>query len=458
MFKVGKRLRRWGAGLALVCALICLVLFGAVKWLLPRYLASQDFQKRLSERMAGLIDAPGSFSSLRWQDSTAHSDGFLARGYPGRSLQELRARDLTARFDWRGLWQRQAIVEEFTIEHLQAAFSDETAKELEQDPPDPPVLQAPLKKSSTFNVDLRKVVVHRATVLWGTPAEDYGAFREVALCLWPDGKDLAAYGAGGTFQLGELPQAEVRPFQLRYVKPNLAVEWGSLTLGGESEVTVSGQFQYTQPSQMDLHLGFRRCPVAPFLKPEMRAKFDGTFESDTRVRQEQEKPARFEGPVRFKGATLKNVEGMAKLAAFTHEPRFKMLHFQTLHGNYTYAGSELCVDELVAEVPGLFQVEGSLTVDDKKLHGAVQLGVAAKVLESFPGAREEVFTKRRNDYYWTTVQLSGTTDEPQHDLKERLLAAAKKHPIKAIAPPAAKALDLIGKPVKSLLEKLKELF
>jgi hypothetical protein len=423
-------------------------------------LESRDFQKRLSERTARLVNAPSGFKKLNWEDTTATSDGFLARGQPVRALQEIQAKGLTAQFDWSALWNRKVIVKQLSIDHLQAAFSRETATELQPDPADPPELQAPARTGSVMSVDLREVISSRTTILWGKTNDDCGAFREVAVRLWPVGKDLAIYGAGGTLQMGGLPQAEVRPFQLRYVKPNLDIEWGSLTLGGKSEVKVGGRFQFTQPGRMELALGFHECPIKPFLSPEMRSKFDGSFESNTRVRQELggDKPTTLEGSMQFVGATLKNVAGLVKLSAFTEQPRFKELHFQVLRGNYSYTKPKLTLTDLVAESPGLFQVEGDLSVTEGKLLGTVELGVSAQILKSFPGAREEIFTKQRNEYFWTRINLSGTTELPVDDLRGRLVAAAEKHPIKAVTAPVSKTLDIIKKPVESLIQKLKELF
>jgi hypothetical protein len=57
----------------------------------------------------------------------------------------------------------------------------------------------------------------------------------------------------------------------------------------------------------------------------------------------------------------------------------------------------------------------------------VQLGVFPEYLEWLPHA-EEVFTRERGGYRWTTVHLSGTPDKPGQDLSPRLLETLKESP------------------------------
>lgn len=317
-----------------------------------------------------------------------------------------------------------------------------------------------MQKRSLIAIHLGEVLARRATMLWGRSPEDFGAFREVAVRFWPVERDMAVYGSGGTLQIGALPLAGVRDFQLRYTKPALTIEWGRLSVGGESEVQVSGVFQFAEPGSMDLKLGFHRCPLMPFLPAEMHSKLAGTFEMDARVQKElgDDKPATYGGPVRIQRAVARNFAALTKLAAFTHEPRLKALHFETLRAQYTYTAPLLEVRDFVAEVPGLFQVEGEGALAGDKVQATLQLGVSGGLLDHFPGAREEVFTKRRDDYFWTTVKIGGTKDKPVEDLSPRLVAAAKKAAVKTVLKPVTKPLELLKKPVEAVGEFLKGLF
>lgn len=57
---------------------------------------------------------------------------------------------------------------------------------------------------------------------------------------------------------------------------------------------------------------------------------------------------------------------------------------------------------------------------------------------SFPGARENVFTREENGYLWTRVNLSGPLGHPHNDLKPRLMTALQKHFVGGVLEPVLK--------------------
>jgi len=68
-----------------------------------------------------------------------------------------------------------------------------------------------------------------------------------------------------------------------------------------------------------------------------------------------------------------------------------------------------------------------VSINTNSLGGAIQLGVGREYLDWLPKA-EEVFTRERDGYLWTTVHLSGTLDAPEQDLSPRILEALKETP------------------------------
>ena len=65
----------------------------------------------------------------------------------------------------------------------------------------------------------------------------------------------------------------------------------------------------------------------------------------------------------------------------------------------------------------------------ESLRGTIDLGVTPALLEFLTApVVKEVFPREKNGYLWTTVHLSGTLDEPQQDLSERIMEAIREHP------------------------------
>lgn len=82
--------------------------------------------------------------------------------------------------------------------------------------------------------------------------------------------------------------------------------------------------------------------------------------------------------------------------------------------------------------------------------GEFQLGVIPELVEKFPGAREEVFTRSADGYLWTALTLSGPADKLRDNLRPRLVRAAQNHFAKGILAP-------IFKPGKTVIQAIEEL-
>ncbi|HEX4629779.1 MAG TPA: hypothetical protein VH188_02340, partial [Chthoniobacterales bacterium] len=83
------------------------------------------------------------------------------------------------------------------------------------------------------------------------------------------------------------------------------------------------------------------------------------------------------------------------------------------------------IKNIAIEDKGKFRIEGALSIREKSLGGAIQLGLAREYLEWLPRP-EEVFAKERAGYLWTTIRLSGTIDQPEQDLSPRVFEALKE--------------------------------
>ena len=419
--------------------------------LLTRYLRSDDLRTRISRKTAGEFDGRGGYLPLSWRGLSVYSPGFLGLTEPPRALAELRATDLHAHCNFSQLWQREFRIDRLSIDRVQAAYSRSAVARLRDALPAQPALEPADKSDSKFALDLREVIISRTDILWGD-AKASGAFRDVATSFYPNGGSMVVYGKGGTFEQAGWPEARLTSCQLYYAKPRLRIDEGSLTLGGKSLVAVTGAFEFGPTATIDLALQFQHTPIAPFLKEEWRSKFRGTFASETRLTQQfgAEGGTAAAGQIKFADAILQNIKGLEKVADFTGKREFGRLTLETLEGRFRWDAPTLKVEDLEMEARGLMRVEGDFTIREEQIAGTLQLGVTAAVLESFPGAREEVFTKSRGGYFWTTVKISGPVSKPREDLKPRLVAAAKKHIVKKLLSPILKPAEAIAETIEKL--------
>jgi hypothetical protein len=108
---------------------------------------------------------------------------------------------------------------------------------------------------------------------------------------------------------------------------------------------------------------------------------------------------------------------------------------------------------------GLLRIEGNVEVmADRKLSGALRVGVASKVLRGMPGADGLVFSQGGDGYFWAPVVLGGTLDAPTEDLSERLAAAAGAAVIESVRPALEavpeRAKDAVGETINTLFDIL----
>ena len=450
-FRLDSRARKWAVGITIVVGVFAGAYFIGTE-ALRRYLVSRHLLDGISEKSAEALDEPTGYLPLTWRGLSVSSQGLLAKGRPKQSLTELRASNLTARINLSQLWERKLKIDQLSVEHFQAAFGEDAARSLTQDFEREPNLKAPIKSASDYTVHLSEVVIGRADLRWGKKGASDGALRDMTARFWPVGKNLVGQGYGGTFEQHGFPRSKIAFFQIYYAKPVLSIDTGTLQVG-KGQLDVHGEFAFTKPGSMKLDLDFKRCATDLFLDEKTRSKFEGVFGSHTIIKQEQgpENSADAEGEISVPGAILKNIEALDKIASLTSEPRFRKLRLQRLSGKYVWKSGELAVSDFEAEAEGIIRLEGEFQIKKENIHGKFQLGVSEHVLNAFPGAREEVFKKERDGYFWTTITIRGPIKSPKEDLKERLVAAAEKYYEKKILSP-------ILKPGQEILKGLKELF
>ncbi len=83
--------------------------------------------------------------------------------------------------------------------------------------------------------------------------------------------------------------------------------------------------------------------------------------------------------------------------------------------------------------PGKIGVRGSLQQGaGNELSGVIWLGMHEKNLTWLPGATQRVFTKKEDGLYWAKVTMSGTLDQPEHDLDDQIRKQLMRHPFALI--------------------------
>jgi hypothetical protein len=199
-------------------------------------------------------------------------------------------------------------------------------------------------------------------------------------------------------------------------------------------------------------LTFTRCPVAPFVGEEQRSKFEADFDGTCHLQKDatQTESARAVGFIAVAKAVLKNIQSLQHVATFTGRPELTRLAINQIKADYDWNWPVLTVKNLVVESNGIVMVKGEFQVKDQKVDGEFELGAAPELVDKFPGAREEVFTRAHGGYLWTKLTLSGPVEKLRDDLKPRLVRAAQNHFAKGLLAPIFKPGQTVIQAIEAL--------
>ena len=381
------------------------------------------------------------------------SAGILARGKPPHHLAELSAINLQAHCSLRNLWERKLTVPRLNVSELHAAFGEAAAAQLQKILPAEPVLEPAEDSESLIHIDIRETDIARMDVYWGEKAETVGGLKDVNARFFTKDHGLDILGRGGTFQQSGWPALAIDELHFNWTKAKLIVQSAILSLGSPRNFNITGEFEFGEHGTMRLHLTSKQSPIEPFVIGYWKGKFEGALDSENDLEKKFEPDAKVtaNGRLNFGHARIHDVQVLTKLAAVTKHPQFEKPKIDILRFDYRWNGDRLEISNFEVEMRGLCRLEGTFSIEHEQIDGNFKVGAAPDVVDTLPGAREEVFTRVEGDYLWTTLRLSGPAKHPREDLKQRLIAAAQKHFAKGLLAP-------ILKPGQGLIDILQSLY
>lgn len=383
------------------------------------YLGSGRFRQQITRAVDRELKAKGIFQPLHFTGGTFYSDGFVAQGRERAFFSELRADQIRAVVNWRGLLHRRWEVDELNIQNLEVRFAGRSAAERSQraEPARPPA-----QKKSSWRLDLRKAEIAQSAWHWGTRPETAGSLTKSRFTLTPDHGAWLVEARSGTLAQSDWPILSIDSAKLRYTGPSLFVT-ESVLRAGDGRLNVEGEIAFDRAA--DLRVRLDQVDLAPLLPADWRLRLRGKIAGTAKLHAPLPAGAlRIEGDLQLVEGQLEALPVLDQIAAFTRTDRFRRLALTGGSLIFSNEGDRTVVQNLRLESAGLMRVEGRCTIARKKIDGVFHLGVTAATLQWLPGSQTRVFTVARDGYYWTPVRVSGPVERPREDLTKRLLAAA----------------------------------
>lgn len=423
--------RRWRtrwlirSGITGAVALACAVVLAWLNPRLTRYVESDTFRAELEKQTAkGLHFPAGTYGPIRRTGLlTAQSDDFRSQN-GNKALTAMEAHGIAATFNPLGVflrrWQLDGV-------HIQ---SGEVGIQVYEPKPEPSPSKPWYHIFLPDRVYLRRVWSEPADVTWRFRNEK-GGFFGTRLLITPHGRDFVYQANGGTLKSALIPDLPLRETRLLITKKLLTLYALELAAGPEGDGTLhaEGTAGTGEDKSVDFKVRFDQLPIRAWLPASWKDQVAGTAAGDVRWKGKKPKleTASVQGELRVLDGRVRGLPFLQELASITGKKSIEELELNECSAEVHWENPTLEIRKIAVEDKGKFRIEGLVSVREKSLGGAIQLGVAREYLEWLPQP-EEVFTKERGGYLWTTVHLSGTVEQPQQDLSPRIIEALKESP------------------------------
>ncbi|MEO5719689.1 MAG: hypothetical protein ABIR29_14110 [Chthoniobacterales bacterium] len=384
------------------------------------YLGSERFRHQITRAVEEELKAKGSFQPLHFNDGTFYSDGFSAQGQGRAFFSDLRADQIRAVVNWRGLLDHRWEIDELNIQNLEIRFAGRAPAEAT--PGASAAKPLPPKPSSPWKLDLRQAEIAQSSWHWGKTPETTGSLTKSAFTLTPSNGSWLVEAQSGTLNQSGWPALTIESAKLRYTGASLFVTESALR-AGDGRINVDGEIEFDRAA--DLQVRLDKVDFSPFLPPDWRLRLHGKIAGTAKIHAPLPEGAlRVEGDLQLVDGHLEALPVLDQIATFTRTDRFRRVALTRGSLTFTNESDRTVVTNLVLESEGLMRVEGGCTIAQNKINGVFQIGVTSASLQWLPGSQARVFTVAHDGYFWTPVRVSGPIDHPHEDLTKRLIAAA----------------------------------
>ncbi len=406
-----------------------LILAGwAVNQRLTAFVESEAFRKELDKQTSKGLHFQGQYDTIRRTGLlTARTEGFTGREGV-KAIKAISTGEVDARFNPWGIFRRRWQLDYIRIPSGQAEIQTYEPK---------PETKPPKPWYAIFLPDrvyLKEVTCESADVTWQLRGRKAGLFQ-TRLLITPYGRDFEYRASGGTLKTGMLPELTLVRTHLVITKELLTLHELELAPGPKSEgrIRVTGEAGMRDDKSVSAEMDFSGIPVDPWVPNAWASLFRGVAfgevvwqGSDLTLERSSGR-----GNFRIEGGRVAGAPFLDDAAAVTGKKSIEEIKLSRFAFTFAWKYPQAEVNEIDIEAEGVFCLQGTVAIDNRRLNGTLQLGATPQYLEWLPRA-ERVFARERNGYLWTTVRLTGTVDDPREDLSPRVAELLKKSPGAAI--------------------------
>jgi hypothetical protein len=393
--------------------------------LLTHYIESNAFRAAMEDETAKGLHFPLTcYAPIRRTSAfTAQSESFRARNGM-KAMKSLDGRGITARFDPLGVFLRQWRFTDVRVQSGDVEIQIYKAN---------PEAVAPKPWFAIFlpnRVYLKKIESEQANITWQFRGERAGFFG-TQLLITPHGPDFEYVATRGKLKMAWLPDLDLRRAHLLITKTLLTIYDIDLASDLDSGETIRSQASagIGKDKSVDLKANFNQVPIRSWLPADWKGHLAGSASGDLHWGGKDPKleSSYGEGSLRVSNGRIEDLPVLEKLAELARKKSFEHLELDDCSLSFGWKYPRIDISNIAIEQRGKFRIEGEISIERRRLHGLIKLGLTREYLDWLPNP-EEVFSREESGYLWTNVRLFGTIDDPGQDLSPRIIELFKESP------------------------------
>ncbi len=428
----GRASRRKGAGknpwlgkLLFGLGAVMILVTGFGYYGIRSYLHSEGFRKFLSTEVSRAAKMEGSFDPFMWDGLAVETPGFHATGNGVITLVEADHIDTEIGFGGisRGVWEVMAT----HISRLEIAL--DLTKEEEPATTEPAERKKEVMKKQPgwvpSEVELESLEIGEIAIRAKTESGEIIA-KGMSLKVKPDTGKNSFKGeiSGGTVVSPQewVPKLRVERILGAYRDGSAFVTKAEVDAWEDGRIKAFGEWNsLTEIYSFEGDIEGVKC--SELLDENWARRLTGDASSTFSVDNIRGSMA-MAGDLEIRNGTMTALPMLDALAAYADTRRFRILQLNEARTKWSWANGELHLTDIAMGSEGLIRIEGNLSIRGNAIDGRFRLGLVPGTLANIPGAETDVFLPGTHGLLWASLHVTGTLDDPEEDLTERLIEAA----------------------------------
>ena len=387
-----------------------LVVPGGYIWL-KNYLSSEGFRSMVNQKVSQTLKAEAAFDEFKWDGMEVTAPMFIAEGED--LIRRIEAEELKTEVRFVPLLGKRVETENLQLGRLHVEI------DVTRDGPE-------LEKNRRQMVKFESAMIDTlsGTVNLGEADLRWSGIRGMVKPGQGRGSYEGSLTRGQLFTpLSLFPRLDLEKADLRYTEyGELILKSGSWKVFSSGRLETGGFIDF-EAGDFDFEGALKDVQCEEVVPEDWSKRITGELMSDFTVVGEIGEGPLITGDLRLSDGHLTALPVLDRIASYTSTERFRRLSLRRANLDFRHKGDRLDLSNIVVVSEGLLRIEGSLTIDGGQLDGDLRLGLTPSTLSRIPVAAHRVFEPGTDGLHWTPVKISGTTDAPQEDLSDRLIAA-----------------------------------